>query len=550
MRLLACFLLAVAGCSSADPCDGLAGTCVSARVEGNVMGLDALRISVAGQPMSMTSMAGGTFSLPVRLAIVLPAGVASPASITIDGMAAGQPRASSGAQSVPLVAGGKTSFTFTLAGGPVDGGADGPPPGVVSFFPSTVDYGTIARGTMSPVKTLRLYNNTMQAVSLTNMPTPTGDGDLFNIDPSSTCVTPDAGMNVMLTVPAGGSCSLAFVFQPTRSGQLMTSLTAMFNDGETASFTLKGTATPVWSAETAGNGSTNLTGVWGSGPGDIYAVASVPAGPPIFHTDGKGTWNTWANSTSSLPTALFSISGVDATHFWVGAGGEGIWMGDGSMNWPSYQNPQTGSGNITGLWAQDTMVAYGASNSAMGHIWAHSTSWSAPVTNALQPFNAACGAGQRAFAVGDSAQFYASDANTATAPPSWGAVPGTPFVSYTLSLHGCWASDANNVWVVGVHPTGTAGIYHCVFGTTWACTHETAGNFSQDLNAVSGRVISPGMVELYAVGPLGPQVLHSMGTGTWTQVQVPNNQMMNGVWVSATGEVVAVGSSGGVNHFY
>src|SRR5690349_11653108 len=112
MRPLVCLVLVVAGCGGgSDPCDGQQGTCLSATVEGSLENLDRLEVSVDGIAQPMASSPGGTFSLPVRMAIVLPSSVGASTSITIDGFGGGQLRGSTGQEPVTLTVNGKSSHT-------------------------------------------------------------------------------------------------------------------------------------------------------------------------------------------------------------------------------------------------------------------------------------------------------------------------------------------------------------------------------------------------------------------------------------------------------
>jgi len=546
----------VAGCNAVDPCDGLAGTCISARVEGPLMGLDGLLVSVAvaQTPQMMTSTPGGRFELPVRLAILLPPTATSPVTMGVDALANGQDVGSSGPVSVAFTPNAKTAVTFVvhaLGGG--DGGndsggdgsvgdamPDGPPPGVVSFVPSSIDYGTIDRGTMSPTHVITLYNNTTHAVMTTSTPMPTGDAMLFNIDTSKTTCFGGAGMNVQLMLPAGGSCTIGFIFAPQKAGDFMMDVQATFDDGESAGFSLTGHARPVWSAENV-SGLPSLTAVWGSSDGDLWAVGN---GPTAEHSTGNGIWQPM---NSGINAALNAVWGVDAQHIWAGGAGGNVFFGTGGNAWSSQV---AASCTVRGLWMRDVNTGFGATDCGgngqitrfSGGTWTNTL-----ISNAPNPFLAVCGFGQRNVAVGYSAQFYSTDANGG----SWSSSSGL-FTGYTGHLRGCWLSDLNTVWVVGDAGTGIIGIYRCVAnGANWTCTHETAGPMTQNLSAVSGRVTATaGVLDLYAVGPLGNMLLHSDGTGTWTPVTLPNNQAMNGVWVSPTGTVVAVGFNGEINHYY
>jgi hypothetical protein len=126
------------------------------------------------------------------------------------------------------------------------------------------------------------------------------------------------------------------------------------------------------------------------------------------------------------------------------------------------------------------------------------------------------------------------------------------------SLRGVWQAPggSTNVFAVGLAQTGggPGSILHCS-GAPFVCVSETAP-INGDLHAISGRSVN-GQLDIYAVGNLGNQVLHSTGNGTWTAVQVPSNSGMTGVYVVPNGEVYAVGSpsSGGaqitqINHLY
>ncbi len=69
MRALLLAFFVAAGCSP-DPCAGVMGICVTARVEGNVGALDQLNIAVAGVGARNSPVTpSGTFNLPVKLGI-------------------------------------------------------------------------------------------------------------------------------------------------------------------------------------------------------------------------------------------------------------------------------------------------------------------------------------------------------------------------------------------------------------------------------------------------------------------------------------------------
>lgn len=122
---LAVASLSLVACGVVDPCQGIAGTCIAARVEGTATGLDQLSITLGAATKRQPEPAAA-FKLPVVIGIVPPKELeGTTQDVTIAGLANGIEKARD-AKSVAIVAGKKTSVTFVLGppGGDVDGGTD------------------------------------------------------------------------------------------------------------------------------------------------------------------------------------------------------------------------------------------------------------------------------------------------------------------------------------------------------------------------------------------------------------------------------------------
>lgn len=102
------------GCSTPDPCNGVTGTCIALRVEGpSGTRVDRLDVATGGATQSSSSKAT---SLPVQVAVVLPAGTSGDVELDVNGFLAGA-LVGSGAATIPVTAGKHHAATVTLGGG-------------------------------------------------------------------------------------------------------------------------------------------------------------------------------------------------------------------------------------------------------------------------------------------------------------------------------------------------------------------------------------------------------------------------------------------------
>lgn len=151
-----------------------------------------------------------------------------------------------------------------------------------------------------------------------------------------------------------------------------------------------------WSMETTGlTGQIRLTGVWGAGDNDVYAVCNDGR---IIHTTGGGTWGT-PQQFSHTANALQAIWGADSTHIWaVGAGGTLVFT-SGNGQWGA--QPSGTVSDLFGVWGSSggDVYAVGANG-----VILHSTGdgkWQPQTSNTTTTLRAVWGTGPtNVYAVG------------------------------------------------------------------------------------------------------------------------------------------------------
>jgi hypothetical protein len=546
----------VSGCA-ADPCDGVSGICLSARVEGSVGMLDQLRIAVDGVgTMSSPVTPGASFGLPVKLAIGLPASVGSSARITVGGELAGAEVASSGAQTVPLNPNGRASYTFTLLGGAGDGGgdlsltdgnADLTMPGV-TISPSMATIPPVARNGVSGKVTFTITNNTsMPRTPMAVMETIPGGGP-FSPDMSSTCPLSNMGINPL---PAMTSCTLVMTIKTSKTLTVSDTFTVPLDDGENIVFTINGSVTPIWSQEVSGS-ATSFTAVWASGPTDWWAVGKAAGGAcPVWHSNGDAQWNASCGSGANAMTSsnLYSVGGSAANDVWLGADLEMLWhTTDAGLNWTQTSLPMTTPQPITGIYSWDAADQW--ATDSIGVIWCTHTGvtvfgmCSSPPAGSVAPtflYGFTSASGKTLTVGGPSGALW-----TAQAGATWNNIS----IGGSVTINGAWSTPSTkDQFIVGVDTTNNTGVIkHVVSGNAMS---ETPGNSMGGLFGISGRMIdaTAGTFEVLAVGGIGNQVLYSKGNGQWSQMPTMGSAD-RAVFMTADGQAVAVGSGGVILHYF
>jgi len=552
----AALALSAVGCSATDPCDGLTGTCVSAKVTGSVGNLDQLRINVKGFASKYTpSPANGTFTLPVKLALSLPASVGNQPVISVDGLLGGVVVASSTEDMFVLVAGQKQAHEFKLMAGPSSDGGVGdmiPPDfsGPLVITPTLLDFGNVPRGMTSAPKDMTVINHTTSVVTLSGQGADGGhDDNDFSSTFGSGCGKPDMSMNV--TVAPGATCVISFTFSPSQLGPRRSDFGLTYSGGASGSVivTQMGNGTATWTAESLPGGITpNLEVVAGGSSNDVYVVGHAPSVPAaaVWHSKGDGNWSKAGTTVFSLNLTALAIMptvgggemvfiGGDPAVPDAGSGGAEIWASrDGTDNF-KYQQV-TAMGDITAIGAQGG-TAFAVTNAGWVAQWDGSTTWNAIGSSSLTTRLTAITFAQGKLVVAGDGVFYQPSA----AMPLQSAKP--PNTNPTFL--GIWAARDGTTW--GTTTDGSIWRWDNITDLTTPPVSEST-NGGVTLTGIAGRDLAGGGYDIWAVGTLGNKILHRNSAGIWDRVAVPTSAAMQSVWVADNGEVYTAGFNGQIGH--
>lgn len=564
MRALTLSLLAVtaalAGCSS-DPCDGKSGTCIAARIEGAIPSLTQLRITVDGLgTKSSPDPAGAAFTLPVKVAIVLPPSEDSPTEITIDALDGARVVGTSGAVLVAFSPGQKQSQTFTLTGGsPPDGGGNDlaggdmePPPGQISFNATAFTFPATERGMVSPPQMVRISNRTAmeQTISVTQFDASFGMADEFDVKFDASC-NDQASMGVRIA--AGANCDGMIAFKPAAGGTRQARIPLTASNGQMFELMFQGQGLRGWSSLNV-PGNPQLEAVTGfDNPLELIVAGHDTSGTPIWIYDERD--QRWGRDAASgiVTKNIFSLETVDdgtSRRLFAGGDDNTLYVSKDGADFQAITAP-FGAGSILRTMAvnQNKTYLYVGTD---GGIWARynlvdvAAGWQGPYSwQGLIKFVPG-GQGIEIIGVADakvSALYNVTD----TMPI---ALSTPPVGGFPRGLTGGWlGADGSNrprLWVVGAPDTILAW-----GNTATPYVTESINSTVRNPSAVAGRwnAMANGF-DLYMVGAFGPAVLKRGPNGMWNEVAVPGNSGRNGIWVSPSGEVVTIGVNGETTLFY
>ena len=547
------------GCSS-DPCDGVAGSCISVRVEGSVAGLDQLRLSLDGVAAPMlTPTVPRSISLPVKLAVGLSATTTSPANLTIAGLKNSVVIAED-QHAVSFAAGQHVKFTFHLtAFTALDGGVgddlsssdlgdDGgsgfvPPAGTVSLYPSTIAFPNTTRGKTSAPMTLTVYNRTNADVSSGNG-TSTGDQNDFQFIGAApaTCMTSNSGV----TVPANADCTISIQFEPTASGLRTQMLTLPFSNGTTLALTLTGDGVATWVAENIPQldfANVNLTGVWASSPTDVYATSSLGT-LSLWHSQGDGNWTAVPVDGAATTQVSYAITGNGASQVWAGYANNVV-----AWNGTTWTNETAAATNVVSLATLGTgNGVYALSGSTILRNTG-TAAWDSIITLPAGVVASSIAPGPN----GNTLIVTGANGYVSYVSASGSGAPTTLTTNTTLPINGAWQIPfTTDFYVVGntsSEGSVTPTLMRCnTTSTAPTCTQES-NPAVRSLNAIVGRSLPSGGLDVYAIGLLGTEVIHSDGSGTWTAVSTPQHGGMISAFILPSGELYVVGEQGQINHY-
>jgi len=285
-----------------------------------------------------------------------------------------------------------------------------------------------------------------------------------------------------------------------------------------------------WSTMSS-NTTTDLYGLWGDSPTNIYAVGGTPgatAGNP-------GVIVRWDGSAWSATSNLVNLLGISGNIAVGEYGGEGSAIYGAGSTWSSREVLAPGS--TRGVMVE-AFGAYAVGDSGRLLFTTEpgvAGSWGTLTSGTPEFLRGLWGVSPGAtYAVGDSGTILrATSASAITpAPGAWAQPAGGSGSS--SSLRGVWGTGSD-VYVVGESPPVI--LHSSNGGTSWSKVTLPVG--TGGLFAVWGSAST----DLYAVGAAGG-IVHSAGSDVWTTVASPTSKDLLAVWGASDGHVYAVGQSG------
>jgi hypothetical protein len=324
----------------------------------------------------------------------------------------------------------------------------------------------------------------------------------------------------------------------------------------------------------------SFSGVWGSGPDDVWAVggSSAPhSRGAIVHWDGARWSSSILPSTEASRPAPYSLSGVwgsGPSDVWaVGAGAILHWDGG---EWTTYAHPLTGAdaaSGLTGVWGSNVndvwAVGWSSGGSppydGVGDAILHwdGTAWAlASTPRTMDPLEGIWGSGSNdVWAVGGG-MFQGEILHDDRV--GWSVSPAPTGGGSAIYLAGVWGSGTHDVWAVGDGLWG--GTLHWD-GGSWAVSPSLraidAGETHSEFNGVEFRgVWGSAADDVWVVGSLAtnptapvptPLIIHWNGSvwetspilapdgGAWISIE--------SVWGSGPCNVWAVSTGGDIFHY-
>jgi hypothetical protein len=310
-----------------------------------------------------------------------------------------------------------------------------------------------------------------------------------------------------------------------------------------------------WTLEHSGG--SDLTGVWGASPTDVYAVGRAGT---ILHYNGTN-WSAMDSGTGMDLYAVWGSSAADADSPVVYAAGErGTILVYAGSSWQQEASPTRR--DLYGLWGSssgdvyavgrrgimlhndgsgwramdvrgraDLNAVWGSSASDIHAVGANGTilhydggAWSRMRSPVAHNLHSVWGSPDGVFAVGRNLSLLYYDG---TAWQALGLMPSA------ADLHDVWGRTPDEVYAVGRR--GTILEYD---GSGWEEMESPTG---RNLYAVWGREH-----DIFAVGEGG--TILSYGGGAWKRLPGPTGRALYDVWGAGDRDVFAVGLRGTILH--
>jgi hypothetical protein len=255
---------------------------------------------------------------------------------------------------------------------------------------------------------------------------------------------------------------------------------------------------------------------------DDSAFAGGVSGALIHSIDGG---QTWANTATPAAHDVHAVFG-DASGYWVG-GEDGIFFRSATGSMFTTQKPAADVNTYAIAGRSATDLYAGLSLGELAHF--DGTTWSTlpPPAGSIITITSV---GVMSNGVGVAA---GSKGTIITLPE---LVASTPLKPYGATIWGA-ATVGGLFYLVG----DTGAIFHSTDRADWiADTTPT----TQSLRAL----VNVGNL-LFAVGTGGVILRSVVGSSVWTADESPTTNNLDAAWVSASGDVVAVGAAGTILHW-
>ncbi len=263
-----------------------------------------------------------------------------------------------------------------------------------------------------------------------------------------------------------------------------------------------------------------LYGIWGSDPGDVFAVG---AGRVIAHTQSSGE-SFSAQILDGNAGRFLGVAGSSTSAFVVGEAAT-ILRSDDGMTFTAETAPPGNSDDFDAIWSGDQLFVAGSRSIVRSPDGG--TTWTTEKENSESAFFGVWGLSSSDLdVVGEGGQILHFDG------VSW-----TPQNSRTTQpLLGIWGV-AGDRFAVGQDGT----ILHSSGDGNWTVQ---SSNIHDTLRAVFGFSAK----DVYIVGDLGT-LLHSTDAGaTWNPIATSTNVNLYSIWGSADSDLYLVGELGTILH--
>lgn len=272
----------------------------------------------------------------------------------------------------------------------------------------------------------------------------------------------------------------------------------------------------------------NWTGIWGSGPNDIWAVGRYDNGNgAIAHFDGQ-SWT--ADPPTAKISALLAVWGTGPKDVWaVGTGGN-VLRYDGTA-WKTV--PAMTTSTLRAVWGTSSQDVWVAGDVGTIRHW-DGSSFGTPATSGP----AHTGAFNGIWGSGPSDVWVVGEAGFAW---RWNGTVGSKVnvAPTAMPLLSVWGRGANDVWATSGN--GTSGMVIRWDGAAWSQVRVQSG-VEPAFSAVWG--LADGSMWL---GGVAGSVTASSG-GSWSPLAPPTKESLRAGWAASANDFWVVGDYGTLLH--